>query len=936
MKTARPAIALWLIFLFLSADERLVRESEPLSPSDELAALHVTDGFTIQLFAAEPVINKPINLAFDEKGRLWVSSTTEYPYAADKSRWSDKSGSRVDGSVDAIIILEDTDADGAADKVIRFADGLNIPTGVLPWHRPEHHAGCIAWSLPYIRYFADTTGDGGCDLREVLYGPMGFEKDTHGMCSSFRLGPDGWIYATHGFNNISKVAGTDGHEIELTSGNVFRFRPDGSRIEIYTKGQVNPFGLAFDRRANLYSADCHTAPVYQLIHGAEYPHFSKPEPAIGFGPKMISHTHGSTGICGIVYLDRNIWGTAFNDHILIGNPVNSTVNHDMIEYTGSTPVAKQLPDFITSDDSWFRPVDLQVGPDGALYIADFYNRIIGHYEVPLDHPGRDRKRGRIWRVIKKAGVRIPIAPIEPTTANLKSDNPFQIRAAAAKLREKPEAASINLLHNALRSAPESDSHLQHTLKLAVQAHLETFPESFNAIDQNDPQIARIALAVPSKESAEFLLDLGHSDDRERITHIARFGSETVTQRLIRMHTMPNRPAADQVSALRAIVRGLEEGGINPRSQDLMSQATSLATILLDKRETGGGPDWTGLTGTNAESPWILQKRKCADGIETEVLSSLRRGERRAEQRTGTIRSKPFPAPQQLSFYICGHRGVPGQPAHEKNYVRLVDSTTGKEIHRTYPPRTDVCQPVIWDLTGLNGNTVRLEITDGDKGKAYAWLGLTRIEPPLISVTSFKRGNELDEALTFLATYLKVSAPADLRNRLSPFLPPAPPTPPRQISEAEKKRLDKQITNRLASFDPQKADLSKGKSIFKTHCAICHQRNGEGGLIGPQLDGIGKRGTQRLAEDILDPNQNVDANFYVTTIVKKDGTTTAGFLTAERGEILILTDAAGQSHRIPKSEVEKRQTSTLSLMPPVFGQTLSEADFHDLLVWLLKE
>ncbi len=167
---------------------RLIRETAALTPAQEQTRLHAPDGFSVQLFASEPMIHKPINMAFDARGRLWVSSTVEYPYSAAKERWSDPQGTRVKSSRDAIKILEDTDGDGKADKVTDFADGLNIPTGVLPWHKPGHKDGCIAWSIPNIWYFADTDGDGKADLREVLFGPLGYEKDTHGMCSSFRLG----------------------------------------------------------------------------------------------------------------------------------------------------------------------------------------------------------------------------------------------------------------------------------------------------------------------------------------------------------------------------------------------------------------------------------------------------------------------------------------------------------------------------------------------------------------------------------------------------------------------------------------------------------------------------------------------------------------------------------------------------------------------------
>jgi putative heme-binding domain-containing protein len=116
---------------------------------------------------------------------------------------------------------------------------------------------------------------------------------------------------------------------------------------------------------------------------------------------MCAHAHGSTGLCGIIYLDGGVWGPEWDDHMFVGNCVTSRVNHDHVTFKGATPTANEAPDFLTSDDPWFRPVDLQLGPDSALYVADFYNRIIGHYEVPLDHPGRDKDHSRIWRVVRE-------------------------------------------------------------------------------------------------------------------------------------------------------------------------------------------------------------------------------------------------------------------------------------------------------------------------------------------------------------------------------------------------------------------------------------------------------------------------------------------------------------------------------------------------------
>ena len=389
-----------------------VRPTEALAPEQEQKSFHLPPGFEIQLVAAEPDINKPMNMAFDARGRLWVTTSREYPFPVPP----DKEGR------DRIMIFEDFGPDGRARKVTTFAEGLNIPIGLYPFRSlssrrresaPDSGRGlnaaatnatwkCIAWSIPNLWLFEDTDGDGKADRKEKLYGPLGWERDTHGNNSSFTRGFDGWLYATHGYNNNTDVRGRDGHEVKMNSGNTYRFTLDGRRVEQNTWGQVNPFGLCFDALGNLYSADCHSEPVYQLLRGGYYPSFGKPHDGLGFAPSMIFHGHGSTAISGIVYYEDDLWPAEFRNNIFTGNVMTSRVNRDAVTFTGSTPLANERPDFVATDDPWFRPVNLQLGPDGALYMADFYNRIIGHYEVPLTHPGRDRERGRIWRIVYRA------------------------------------------------------------------------------------------------------------------------------------------------------------------------------------------------------------------------------------------------------------------------------------------------------------------------------------------------------------------------------------------------------------------------------------------------------------------------------------------------------------------------------------------------------
>lgn len=974
-----PFAMLRVLFILLSAgslsaqslDTSLVRESGPLSPEEELRHLKVPDGFEIQLFAAEPQVNKPINMAFDAKGRMWVSSSYEYPYGAPRERWADQDGSRVRDSRDGIFILEDTDGDGRADKKTVFADGLNIPTGVLPYKN-----GCIAWSIPNIWYFEDTDGDDRCDKRTVLFGPLGWDKDVHGNCSSFRLGPDGWVYGTHGFSNTShfKVRpehlggakpGDPGTELKLHSGNVYRFLPDGSRIELFTAGQVNPFGLAWDRWGHLYSADCHSAPVYQLIPGAVYPSFGKPHDGLGFGPVMIQHTHSSTGICGIVYLDGGVWGPEWNDRTLIGNVVTSRVNQDRITSTGSTPTAHEEADFITSSDPWFRPVDLRLGPAGELYVADFYNKVIGHYEVPLTHPGRDKERGRIWRVVRKSGAKSPVPPggavadlrfaaragalsggqLEQVGRFLQSSDAQERRAGVEALRRPVSLEWLPRLIALFKTTPAEDESLRHLLRIVIREHLRlagstTALERLPMTPEVESEVLTIARAVGSPEAARFVFGrmrqnpLLLADTGPALTQLAL--QMPVDELVDFVRTGFAGDAARQADLLSAIVQGVQQRGELPPAM-LLAWGNQVAAELLAGLPDGPVPTWTNLPLVPATaSPWGLESRTMADGKTEQVISSLASGLAAAEQVTGTLVSRSFKAPANLSFALCGHDGDPGGAAGGRNFVRLVDAASGMELKREVPPRNDVAREVSWNLDDLHGRPVRLETTDGDSGEAYAWLAVGRFEPPVVKVDTFQSEAVGVGRLAKLASLLKYAAPPVLRDRLAVFLPPAPPPPPSSVTPEQRAEADRLILARATAYRSGKPDEKKGQAVFTTHCAVCHAIGGKGALVGPQLDGIGNRGVDRLMEDILDPGRNVDSHFRLHVITRQDGTVLAGLERGELGQVLIVVDAAGQEQRLPKSDIKTNEETAFSLMPAAFGASIPEADFQDMLAWLLSQ
>jgi putative heme-binding domain-containing protein len=1018
-----------------------VRQTQPLPPAQEQEAFALPEGFEISLFASEPEINKPMNMAFDTKGRLWITSTLEYPYPV-------KPGQK---GRDSVKVLEDTDGDGKADKVTTFADGLNIPTGVYPYKD-----GVVVWSIPNIWYISDTDGDGVGDKREKLYGPLGYERDTHGMHSSFTRGYDGWLHITHGFNNHTTVEAGDGSKIQIQSGNTYRVRLDRSSVEQFTWGQVNPFGMCLDSRGYFYTADCHSSPVYQLIPGAYYPSFGKPHDGLGFAPVTITHNHGSTAICGVTLYEDSLWPESYSGHLFIGNVMTSRVNHDSLTWRGSSPKGKEEPDFIKTRDPWFRPVDMQLGPDGALYIADFYNRIIGHYEVPLDHPGRDRTSGRIWRVTYKGkthpspdvskpvdavsalshpnitrrqlaiqalsdmGCQVPAKELREELANplaapwaawvlhrtgnlgtdelmrlstssvhharihaqriladisvwedghhrlamegLEDKDPHVRRAAANAISLHPSARHVVPLAASLAKEdgnPAGDDHLAHSLRIALRGQMRekgAFAK-INSTKMESPAITTvlpaIALSVQSEDAAEYLLgrmgtlpeSLGKG---EAVTHIVRnIGLERM-EVLARQLVGKGAPL-EQAATLSAIHKGiLQRGG--EFGPDLQAWGVRLAAQLMAAETPESG--WTNQplpgAGNLPDNPWGFQKRRFQEGSEGLVLSSFAK----KEEFTGTLRSKTFPIPGWLRFYICGHDGLPGKPLENKNFFRLRDASTEEILKEAVPPRNDVARQVVWDLEEFGGRKVFIEVTDGNNGKSYAWLAFARIEPQIpglelvdpsspgqmreagLSLVRDLQIRSLSAQVQSLATDPEITARTkglaketleSLHGKQSASGPSAP-----------MEELDNLIAARLKGFQSGKPDPAHGRDTFQLYCSACHKKGGIGNLVGPQLDGIGSRGAQRVIEDILDPNRNVDVAFRYTTVTLKDGAVGQGLKRREEGEAVVFADLTGREIVLAKSNIAKTEQTALSLMPSALGAAIPEKDFLDLVAFLMEK
>ncbi|HEX6226372.1 MAG TPA: PVC-type heme-binding CxxCH protein [Chryseolinea sp.] len=538
-----------------------IRSTEARTPEEERLGFKLPPGFEIQLYASEPDIGKPINITFDAKGRMWVTQSFEYPFAASPGKGTDR-----------ITILEDTNHDGKADTFTQFSDTLNIPIGILPLND-----GAVAYSIPNVYKFTDSNKDGKADDKKILLGP--FEhRDTHGMVNNFIRGFDGWIHACHGFTNRSTVAGADGDSIKMISGNTFRFRPDGSRVEHFTHGRINPFGLAFDERGYLYSTDCHTSPLYQLIRGADYTQWGKEE-AMGFAPDMKPLEKEATALAGIAYYADVKYPEEYQSNFYIGDAVASRVYRNSFSFKGSSPVGKLEEEFVLSDDPWFRPVDVKLGPDGALYLADFYNSIIGHYEVPLNHPKRDKIRGRIWRITYKGEHNdvkdLLSAPMAELISMLDHDNLVVRMAAADQLADRIGNTAVDPLVNLIKDKTVSTRTYIHSLWVLHRIDSLTNDLIVRSATHSDPVIRVHTMRILAERQAldQSFFDLISNALKDEDPHVKRAATEllvrfpAMTAVKMALGERENVPDFDthQLYTARLVLRNLL------RNNDLMHQ-----------------------------------------------------------------------------------------------------------------------------------------------------------------------------------------------------------------------------------------------------------------------------------------------------------------------------------------------------------------------------
>jgi putative membrane-bound dehydrogenase-like protein len=444
-------------------NEPLARMQKPLAPEASRRRAITPEGFRVELFASEPLLaSKPLAFTFDADGTLFVAESADYPNDLVEPK-ADDPAAPVDGH-DRIVKLVDTDGDGKADRRDVFAEGLSIPTSML-----AHDGGLVVAMAPNLVSLKDTDGDGRADLRKILFTGWG-TGDTHAGPSNLTWGLDGWIYGIVGYSGFSGTVGDEKHRF---GAGFWRCRPDGSKLEFLRSTNNNSWGFGFSEEGLVFGSTANGNPsehmplanrVYERVRGwsattlggiAGSPAMELAPRAAGEGSvdiRQVDHHGRFTAAAGHrLYTARAYPREYWNRTAFVCEPTGHIVATFALEPQGAAFTSRMAWDLVASDDEWTAPIQAEVGPDGQVWVIDWYNFIVQHNPTPAGFetgrrgayvtPLRDKTHGRIWRVVHGDAPAPRPRSLEKATAAelvalLRSDNLFWRERAQRRLVER--------------------------------------------------------------------------------------------------------------------------------------------------------------------------------------------------------------------------------------------------------------------------------------------------------------------------------------------------------------------------------------------------------------------------------------------------------------------------------------------------------------------
>jgi putative membrane-bound dehydrogenase-like protein len=952
----------------------------PLSPEQSLRAIHVRPGFTVQLVAAEPLVQSPIAIEWGADGKLWVVEMGDYPLGVDGKG---KPGGRVR-------FLQDTNNDGIYDKSTLFLDGLNFPTGVMPWRK-----GVIVNAAPEIFYAEDTDGDGKADVKKVLF--SGFrEGNQQHRVNGFDYGLDNWLYGANGDSGgeISLVAALENGVSKQSrpvdiDGRDFRFHPDSGAFE--TQAGEAQYGRHRDDWGNWFGNNNsiwlwhYFLPEQYLARNphlpvrasnrvlANYENATRVFPVARLMQRFNdvgALSHVTSANSATPYRD-DFFGPDFATSIFISEPVHDLVHREVLEPDGVSFTSHRAKDeagseFLASEDNWFRPTMLKTGPDGALYIADMYRLVIEHPEwIPDDVKNRldlraGHDKGRIYRVVP-AGA--PIRRIRHLNQfnimrlaqELDSSNGWQRDTAQRLLLERADPSAAKPLQFLFASSRNPKVRLQTLCTLdglgAITSDLlkKALNDSHPAVREHAVRISESLLADHATDTGLFdrllnlvndpairvryqlAFSLGESDNPlagEALIRLAEKDSDNSDIQTAVMTSAP-RHLSTMLSAL------LNHANEKEPPEALLVELLGLAAAMGEEHTLAQALTIVATPANKKFAPWQI-------AAVAGVLDALDRGNSSLTKLKSNAGAELKQAIEKLEPIFAQARSLAkvqtaaaDPPPETLPALRLLgrDLTEtdqdcdllGHFLQPQFP--TSLQRAALANLRRIN----RKRVAD------ILLTNWARSSPALrteLLAALFTRQEWLDGLLSALESKQIPAGqlgPADQQKLLKHKSASIRNRAERLLSAADPDR--KQLVESFQTASTLTGDVEKGAALFKLNCAICH-RPADQPQLAPDLGALADKPVETFLIAILDPNRAVEARYVNYMATTKDGREPSGIIVAETANSITLR-SQNSEESILRSDLQTFTSSGLSLMPEGFEKSLTPQNLADIIAFLKK-
>jgi putative membrane-bound dehydrogenase-like protein len=957
------AIGLSLISTALAEGPR----ETPLTPDEELATFQLSDHrLTVELVAAEPQLDSPVAISWDADGRLYVAEMIDYPLGPTAGR---------------IRLLEDRDGDGRYEVASVFAAGLKFPNGVL-----AAQGGVFVTAAPDLLFLKDTNGDGKADEKRVVFTGFG-EGNQQLRANGLTWGIDNWIYGANGRSDGS-VRRPDEPADKAVSIRTrdFRFRPDGSQFEA-TSGQ-SQFGQAKDDWGNRFLS-WNTIPLRHALLNQAFldrnPRLSSygvrdiADPAdtgqvfpISPRPQTFNRerTDYYNALCGLTIFRGDGLGPDYVGSAFVGESLTSLVHRRLLLPEGPTFVSRRAEEgreFLASTDSWFHPVYLTTGPDGSLYIVDFYRRWVEHPQFVAEslRKGVDWQKGtghgRIWKVSKRE-LTWPLRPAPRMTAestaelvnHLNAPNGWWRDTAERMLLERRDPAAAPYLRTIVAQGRLSQGklHALSTLEglslLDDNTLVRALEDSEARVRQHAMRLAapRLATSTALRTSAVALANFPNSLTRFQLA--LTLGAIEGPEKLAAMVKLAELEADDPwipiaisgslgrsaVGFLVQLVNKNTDWRRKPKPAQ-MRLLTQVAAIIAS------GDDNAGLvTCLDLIAP---AKREAVGPGELAILAGLAQGLADRGQSLRAMLAAPPPALKPklvpIGTLLAAARTMAmaqdESVEHRQMAVEvlaMLDAGSGDlfiellKVSHPQPLQTAAANA----LAQANGATAEAMLA--------TWGSLTTATRRAMISAALRSGAAtaaLVKAVEDEHILLRELEPS-VRDALLAVRDPALQARVKELLKSEAPGPNRQEV--IAKFEPalhKRGNRFRGAAIFEKQCLICHSVQGRGQRVGPDLSGIGARPKETLLIDLFDPSRQLSRDFMAYTLVTREGQVFSGVVASETAGSVTLRRAEGAQEIVLRSQIEELRGTGKSLMPEGLEQNLSEENVSDLLEFLAQ-